>query len=297
MKRTLILILLAVISFSCQRAGRRPGDKLLVTVSILPQKYFIEQIAGNLVDVNVLIAKGMSHEDYSPTPRQLQEIEKSTAYIQIGELGFEKIWVPKIASMNSRMKIYNCSEGINYLRFAGESNHEVEHSSENSEYGGYDPHTWMSPKCVKMIAANVFKELKELLPSHKQELEKNYTAFINRIDNIIQMADQKLGNRSGHKFMIFHPALGYLAHDYGLEQISLEHEGKEPSTRHLKAVIDQAKASGIKVIFVQKEFSMSQSQTVSKEIGGKVIQIDPMDYNWENQMKGIIVDLSDALNR
>lgn len=294
MKRILLLMLLTVICFSCRRVGHG-GNQLSVTVSIFPQKYFVEQIGGRFVDVNVMIATGMSHESYSPTPRQLQELGHSKAYIQIGELGFEKIWMPKIIAMNRGMKVYNCSEGIQYRRFAGEKE-EIQQSHNPSDYSIFDPHVWMCPRDVKIIATNILKELSELDPAHRREYQQNYKAFIDKVNSVKQLADLKLGGHKGAKFMIFHPALGYLAEDYQLQQISIETEGKEPSARHLQMVIDQARASGIKVIFVQKEFSVSQSETISREIGGKVIQLDPMAYDWDGQMRKVITDLSAALN-
>ncbi len=294
MKRILLLVLLAVICLSCRRAGPR-GDQLSVTVSIFPQKYFVEQIGGRFVDVNVMIATGMSHESYSPTPRQLQELGHSKAYIEIGELGFEKIWMSKISAMNRGMKVYNCSEGIQYRRFTGEKE-EVQQTHLPSDYSVFDPHVWMCPSNVKIIAANILKELSELDPVHRREYQRNYKMFIAKVDAVKQLADTKLSGHKGAKFMIFHPALGYLAEDYQLQQISIETDGKEPSARHLRTVIDQAKAMGIKVIFVQKEFSVSQSETISREIGGKVIQLDPMAYDWDGQMRKMITDLSAALN-
>ncbi len=279
MKRYLFLFFILVAA--CQTAKKEQPHT--VTVSILPQKYFIEQIAGNLLQVNVLVPPGSSPHNYEILPSQMKELSKSKVWFQIGLLTFEDAWKEKMNKINKDLLIVNSSEGISLI--AG-SEHEHE-GGDHHHAEAFDPHVWLAPSEVKTLAKHTLETLQKSYPEHAEEFQKNYNAFIQKIDSLSAQIDQKLAPLKNRNILIFHPALAYFARQFKLEQIPLELDGKEPSPKHIKEIVDLAHQQNIRVIFIQKEFDPAFAQQMAHEINGLVLVIDPLDYNWEKQMLDI----------
>lgn len=273
------LYLFIVILIACQPQPKETSS--LVSVSILPQKYFVEQIAGHLLQVNVLVTPGSSPHNYEVLPSQMKDLAKSKAWLQIGLLTFEDAWKEKLANINKDLLIVNSSEGI--LPLAGDDHHEEGHEPA----GAFDPHVWLAPAEVKTLAQNTLKALTKSFPQHTSEFERNYSRFILKIDSLSAQIDQKLAPLKNRNILIFHPALAYYARQFNLDQIPLELDGKEPSPKHMKDIVDLAHQQNIHVIFIQKEFDSAFAKQMAQEINGEVLVIDPLDYNWEKQMLDI----------
>lgn len=273
--------LFLVLLFACQPKPKETSS--MVSVSILPQKYIVDQISGNLLQVNVLVPPGTSYHNYEVLPSQMKDLAKSKVWLQIGLLTFEDAWKEKLAEINKDLTIVNCSEGINLL--AGSDCEEVGH--DHGHEGAFDPHIWLAPAEVKMVAQNTLETLTKSFPEHAPEFEKNYSRFILKVDSLSVQIEQKLAPLKNRNILIFHPALGYYARQFKLEQTPLELDGKEPSPKHMKDIVDLARAQNIRVIFIQKEFDSENALQLSREIGGEVVIIDPLDYNWEKQMLDI----------
>lgn len=155
----------------------------------------------------------------------------------------------------------------------------------------------MSPRNVKIIARNIFQALIETDEKNESFYKSNYNMFISEVEALDKSITNAMENLTSRKFIIYHPALTYFAADYGLEQIPIELEGKNPSPLHIKQITDLALKENIKAILVQEQFDKSKAETISKEINGEVIMIDPLDYNWPNQLLEISHKLSQALNQ
>ena len=275
-----ILILLLV---ACQ--SKPKDERKLVTVSILPQKYFVDQIAGNLLHVNVLISPGSSPHNYEILPSQMKDLAKSKAWLQIGLLTFEAALNDKLADINKNLSIVNCSVGI--IPIADSEVSEEGHAQEHENHGAYDPHIWLAPAETKIMALNTLKALKAGFPDHATDFDSNYKRFITRIDSITALIEQKLTPLQNRNILIFHPALAYYARQFRMKQVALELNGKDPSPRHMKEIVDLAHTQNIHVIFIQKEFDSAFALQLSREIDGKVVIIDPLDYNWDKQLMDI----------
>ncbi len=275
------IYLLTFLLFACQTKQQETSN--IISVSILPQKYFVDQIAGELLHVNVLVPPGSSPHNYEVLPSQMKDLAKSKIWLQIGLLTFEDAWKEKLAEINKDLLIVNCSEGI--VPITGSECEEEGH--DHGDEGGYDPHIWLAPAEVKLIAQNTLKSLNTAFPEKSTSFEANYARFITKIDSLSFQFEQKLAPLKNLNILIFHPALGYYARQFNLEQIPLELDGKEPSPKHMKDVVDLARKENIKVIFIQKEFDSENALQLSREIGGEVMVIDPLDYNWEKQMHDI----------
>jgi len=290
-----IFFLISVLIFgliSCNTPKVVNAEKA-ISVSVLPQKYFVEAIAGSTIKVNVMIPPGASHSSYEPTAKQMNLLTNSQAYLKIGHLDFELAWMPRFVGINPEMKIFDLSEGIDLIAGNNHHHHESVHIHSEEETSGVDPHTWMSPANVKIIALNILNSLSSVYPADSSIFLANYFKLNSIVDSVLSQFNAQADNLKGKSFIIYHPALAYLARDYGMEQIVLEFEGKEPPPAHIKSIIDLAKEKDIKYIFVQKQFSIDNSRSLANEINAEIVPIDPMDEDWKRQMIEILKHLSE----
>lgn len=286
MKYVIVSFIIAILLISCQGSGEK-AENDLIAVSILPQKYFVEQIAGNTLNINVMVPPGASPATYDPSPKAIAAISQAIAYFKIGPIGFEKAWDSKLKSINEDLKFFDLSENISLI-----------HSEEgHSGHHGADPHIWMSVNNVKQIAENTFNALKELKPGHLELYQTNYKLFLQKLDSLDLWIRNQLENSERKTFIIFHPALTYYAKDYGLNQISLEFEGKQPTPRHFQHIVELANEKGIQHVFIQKQFDTESALTLANQLGAEIVTIDPLDVNWEYQIKNITQKLKEALNK
>jgi zinc transport system substrate-binding protein len=284
MKYILFSLLVIICSLpSCNRLREQPTEKT-ISVSILPQKYFVESITGKKVKVNVMIPPGASHSSYEPTARQMNLLVNSRAYFKVGYLDFELAWMPRFTGINPEMKVFDLSAGIEPI--LGSCEHPeistTTHSTGNEK--GIDPHTWMSPRNAKIIALNTLNSLIAVFPADSAGFKSNYLSFLLQLDEIDSLYMRNADKLKGRSFIIYHPALAYLARDYDMEQIVLEFDGKEPPPAHIKAIIDLARKKNIHTVFVQKQFSIDNSRSLAKEINAEIIRFDPLDEDWKGQM-------------
>jgi zinc transport system substrate-binding protein len=256
-------------------------EPLNVTVSILPQKYFVERIGGDLVNISVMVQPGESPATYEPKPEQMTALSNTDAYISIG-VPFEKAWLEKFQAANSSMKMVDTTQRID---------------RKATPDGGFDPHIWLSPSLVKIQSETIYSALAALDPANKGVYKANLNAFISDIEKLDANIRAKLEKTEIKKFIVFHPAWGYFAQDYGLEMIPVEVGGQEPSAQELAALIEQAKAENIKVVFAQPEFSQEDAETIAQEIGGEVILIGPLNPDWLNNLNKVAETFANVLNK
>jgi zinc transport system substrate-binding protein len=263
-------------------------------VSIAPQQYFVQKIGGDIVDVSVLVPPGADPHTYEPKPRQMAELSKTAVYFAVG-IDFEKAWMKKIAATNPGMRIVHTDAGIEKMALA---EHHHEHAKETKDAHGHDtthhhhegapdPHVWLSPQLVKIQAKHITEALAAVDSVNRTRYEENYTAFLREIDALDAEFKSLFADRQGTRFMVFHPSWGYFAQAYGLEQVPIEIEGKDPKLAQLKELIHHAKEHNIKVIFVQPQFSSKSAQMVSREIGGQLIAVDPLAGNWAENLREV----------
>jgi zinc transport system substrate-binding protein len=287
-----IFYLLAIIFFaSCSHgSGTKESEKgeRIITVSIEPFRYFIEAIGGDDFKVNVMVPSGANPHVYEPFPEQVYKLRKSVAYISNGYLGFEITWLGRFYDINKRMKKLTLSQNIEPLSSA--------HHHVGGHVEGADPHYWVSPKCAMIMAASVRDFLGELNPGNKSRYETNYQNLLSLITGIDKKASALFSGVKNKTFMIYHPNLGYLARDYGLEEISVEYEGKEPPPSRLKELIDRARTGNIRTIFVQREYDTKNAKAIAHEIGANVQIIDPLSGDWPGATMAIINELYESLS-
>jgi len=253
-----------------------------VAVSIIPQKTFVQKIGADKVNIMTVVQPGQSPHTYEPKPSQMQELSKAQVYFPI-EIDFENVWLDKFASQNKTMKIVPMTKGVQFITMKKHKQLQGEQKTIIKP----DPHTWISPLNVKIMAKTIYETLSLVDTQNKEFYKKNYLQFldeINDVDNQINKILVDVPNNA--KFMVFHPAWGYFARDYGLIQFPVEKEGKEPSPKVMMKIIKKAREENIKAIIVQKEFSTKAATALANELNIKVIQESPLAKNWgENLIK------------
>lgn len=267
----------------------RAEEKLLVFVSIPPQKYMVQQIGQALLDVEVMIPAGADPHIYEPKPRQMVALSKARLYFAIGIQPFENTWLKKLVSSNPEMMLVHTDRGVQKIPMTTPQHKAERHAGEP------DPHIWLSPPLVMKQAQTILNALLEFDPASRTVYETNYQAFVSEL----QALDAELKNifaaKQGLQFMVLHPAWGYFAHTYGLKQVPIEIEGKDPKPAQLKELIDYAKHNQIKIIFVQPQFSPRNAELVAKEIGGQVVFADPLAADWSDNLREVAGKFKSAL--
>ncbi|WP_185957496.1 metal ABC transporter solute-binding protein, Zn/Mn family [Saccharicrinis carchari] len=289
MKKKIAAVLFGIAAIAIGSCKPQPSGSTSISVSIQPQKYLVQQLLGEDVAVNVLIPKGSSPATYAPSPVQMKELGESEVYLRIGHIGFEQAWTERIAEINPDLKIVDTSIGISYIN--GEDYVHGDHVHK----GGIDPHVWTSPKSMLTVLANTRQALLSIFPEKREEILKRSTAIeqkVKTLDNEFKTKCESLTNKS---FYIFHPAYTYLARDYGLEQISIEHKGNEPSAQWLRKLIDKAREQNIKAIFIQEEFDKRNAEILAAELNIPTVQVNPLSVDWENEMRQTLLKLEKAL--
>jgi zinc transport system substrate-binding protein len=273
----------------------RIASPLNVTVSILPQKYFVERIGGEHVVVNVMVEPGASPATYEPKPEQLTALSEAAVYFSIG-VPFEKAWLDKITSANEEMLMVDTAAGIERVPIDAHYKAGLGGRPE-SEAEGRDPHIWLSPELVKIQAQDVYDGLVELDPANEAEYKANLESFLADIDELIADIEKTLEGIKSRKFMVFHPAWGYFGDDFELEMIPIEVGGQEPSAAELAGLITTAKEEGIRVVFAQPEFSTRDAETIAKEIGGEVLLISPLAPDWLDNLRRVAKTFAEVLGQ
>lgn len=292
----LISLTFALAGFSCNVTDKNE-ELPVVSVSIHPQKYLIEKIAGSRFQVNVMVPPGASPATYEPSLSQMKLLHRSIQYYQIGHLGFEKAWMEKISEAAPSMEIIDLSETLVLIRGEHKHNHAHEQSHEEETYGvhsGIDPHIWMSVKNMKIMSGKVLESLRPVLPGNETVLEQNHQLFISELDSLDREIERMTEPLEQRSFFIYHPALSYFARDYGLEQVSLEREGKSPSPSHMKEMTDLGLEKGIRTIFIQSQFDQNNARVLAGELEAEIVSINPLDEQWDLQIRDIANKISSA---
>ena len=278
MSKISIIALYAIVGILVFACGSTPTSKRVITVSIQPQKHILEKIVGDKFEITSLLSPGSNPEAYEPNLSHLMNLEKSEAYFRIGNIGFELAIVNKAKNNNPDLKIYDNSFGVDFIEGSHGATEDEAHRHE------IDPHIWSSVPNMMKIAENMYNAILQLDPKNKKYYTKNYNKVKQNLMALNDSIAAKLLPLKGTAFAVWHPSLSYFARDYGLKQVSLEYDGKESSVKHLQKKIAEAKDKNIKIFFFQKEFDSKQAETINEQIGAKMVSINPMNYNWQEEM-------------
>lgn len=277
-----ILVLSTLSLYGCGNNVQEEATekKPVIAVSIVPEQTFVEAVCGDLVDVVTLIPPGNSPENYEPTPEEMEEFSDASLYFSIGVPTEEANILPNAGDVKVISLQTQVAEVYEERMF---------------ESGERDPHIWLSPKRVKVMVETIAREMGEFDQENKETYEQNAEAYIAQLDELDQEIIDVLEGVQNRKFIVYHPAFGYIADDYGLEMVALEEDGKEATVQHLQEMIDLAKEENIKVIFYQEEIDSSQSEAFAEEIGGKTIQLSPLAADYIDNLNNMVETMAEVM--
>ena len=285
---SIIIFLIVLCSLTGVRlitsCGSGPAERPIVTVSIEPQRYILEHITGDRVQVRSLLTEGANPESYDPSVTHMYNLGKSLGYLRMGNIGFEAALVDKISEANPGLKIFDTSAGVSPILGT--------HSHGDHEHSAVDPHTWTSVKNVKIIARNMLEAMQEVDPDNKTYYAHNYEAFAAHLDSLDNVITARLAPHRGKSFMVWHPSLSYFARDYGLNQVIVGNaENKDNSVNDLRTAIDSARSTGARIFFFQKDIDSRQVSAINSELQSDEVNINPLSYQWEDE----IIRIADAI--
>jgi len=280
----LILVLAPVLFPPASALG---ADIPLVFVSIPPKKSFVEHVAGSLVRVEVLLPPGASPATYEPTPHQMVSLKHADLYLSIG-VPFEGRLLQKVAELIPELQIIDCRRGVELVPMEG-------HPHEAANGATFDPHIWLDPVRVKIIAGTIADGIAGMLPGAASDLNRNLDAFRNALDHVDAGVSDQLAAYSGRELLVFHPAYGYFTRRYGLRQLAVEVEGKAPSARQLVKLVQVVRDSGQTTIFAQPQFSGAAASTVAEAVGCTVVELDPLAEDYLTNLVTMSERISTAL--
>ena len=288
-----LTFLLMLLTGCAAAPAQQESGRLNVTVSILPEKYFVERIGGDKVQVNVMVGPGDSPHTYEPKPEQMAALSRSRVYFAIG-VEFEGAWLEKFRSANPEMVLVDVSGSIEKIPM---EDHHDEGETEEDDHSGeeLDPHIWTSPENTKTIARQIAETLSEVDGQNASYYLSNLEDLLTEIDQLQIDIKDLLKDKQNRQFLVFHPAWGYFAQEYGLEEISIEVGGTEPSASELSAIITNALANNIRIVFAQPEFSTQIADYIASEINGKVVLITPLAEDWLENLRLVALSLAENL--
>ena len=280
-------ILLWVLTPFALFAGARPEPDqraLTVFVSIPPQAYFAERIAGDRAEVHVLVSPGLSPHTFEPTPRQMAVLARADIFFRVG-VEFENALLPRIEGTTESLQIVDCLAGIR------------RRAMDSGDDEGLDPHVWLSVRNAIQISQTIHAALVRLDPDERIGYDRRLSALVDDLDDLDERIREILKPVEGKEIFVFHPSFGYFADDYGLTQVAVETGGSEPSARELAKLIDRATEKGVRVIFVQPQFSQRTADTIATQIGGAVVAIDPLARDYVDSLERMARAVEEALRR
>ncbi len=248
-----------------------------VAVSVPPQAYLVDRIGGEAVEVTVMIPPGTSPETYAPSPKERLALEGARLYVKVGHprFLFEKRHIDPFLKDHPGIHVVDMAEGAELL--------------------AEDPHLWVDPQIMAGAAQRIASALAELSPRHRRRFEANLQALLEDIRHLDETLKARLAPFRGRAFLVYHPAWGYFARRYGLRQMAIEQGGKPPGPRALIALIEKAKQEGIKVIFVQPGFDRQAAEAIARDIGARLVEVNPLAYDWLHTLETFGELLSEAL--
>ncbi len=296
------------------------SEKLRLAATIPAQEYFLEQIGGDRVTVEILLPPGADPHTYEPRPAQLRHLDRVQSYFSIG-LHMESAWLERFREMYPDMRIVPMHSGIERRPMpesyeealkpvppaknkeehghSGESNEQgQEHSSQGHDHSSHeheesghehchhlDPHVWLSPPLARIMAQNVREELIRIDPENAEEYNRNYLDLARRLSSLDRDLSELFAGVERRVFLVFHPSWGYFARAYGLNQIPIELEGRQVTAKRMSRLISIAREQELEAVFVQPQFSSRAAEQLAAELDLDILEIDPLAADWEANLR------------
>ncbi|MBA3720855.1 MAG: zinc ABC transporter substrate-binding protein [Parachlamydiaceae bacterium] len=269
------IIYLFLFFFAFSLKAEDPKTPYLL-VSIAPYKFFVEKIAGNTVQVGLMVPAGASAHSYEPTPKQIFSASTASLWFRIGET-FEDRVIEALKSHNPNLKVIDLRQGLDLI---------------GSTPGGcacchassMDLHFWLSARLGQIQAKTIAEALILQYPANAALYRTNLDKFLKELQNLDKEIQTILASIQNRNILVSHPAYAYFCRDYDLKQYSIEFEGKDPTPQQLNKTLTLARELKIQTIFTQIQYSSKGAKLIASDIGAKVFMLDPYSENFFNSM-------------
>lgn len=284
-------------AFAAQ-AAHGSGGPPKITAGVLPIAYMVERITGNDADITVLVAQGQDPHTFEPTPKLVAKMVESDLLFKTG-FGFEDALIKKLTALSGTIQIVDVQQGIQLRESEEDGDHKHSHKAVKRPHhdgaSDFDPHTWLDPVFAKQIAANIADALIQRDPTKAELYRSNLAQLDSDLDAVHAKLEKILEPLKGRKFYVYHPAYGYFGARYGLKQVAIQSGGKEPTAKQVAKLITSAKKDGVRIIFVQPQFSQKTADAIAKEINGAVVPLDDLAKDYLKNFEDMAVKLEQAL--
>lgn len=289
--RMLLSFALLFVPFSAQ--AKEDGTRLKVVVTIAPLARFVSGVTQDTADIVVMVPPGSDPHSYEPKPEQLKELSSADVYVMLGSgMDFERAWMDKLRALNRKMLICDAGKGIELI---DAEEHEHGLSALAHRHGNKDPHIWLSPANAVIMVRNIEKSLAAANPDNTDFYAVNAREYIVELKRLDAELKEKLAAQRGRAFLVFHPAWGYFAKEFGLREMAVEVAGKEPTVRELALILEEAKENKCRTVFVSPQFSKRTSEVIAKEIGGTVVSVDSLAGDYEENLRRVAEEFSKSM--
>jgi len=280
---TLIAAGLVALMVSVNPASSSDDGRIRVMVSILPQAEFVEAVGGEHVNVTVMVPPGREPHTYAPIPSQMMALERADLYFEIGAgLEFELVWMPRFVELNGDMLVVNGSKDVRLMKM--------------DEGGATDPHIWLSPENAMTMVQNLCHGLIRIDPLNTSDYENNTRAYLQRLDRLDRNISDALAPLQNRNLLALHPAWGYFAEEYGLTQVAIEKNGRDPTALGMAEILDFAKQHNVSVVFAEPQFSTRMAEDVAAEIGGAVVIVDDLARDYVDNLESVAMKIAEGLS-
>ncbi len=292
--RRTLLMLAGVCAAGLARAAERPH----VYVGLPPQRWLVQQLASNRVEIGLLLAPGQNPHTFEPAARQVKEMVAADGYLLMG-LPFEHALLQKLRGVNPGLRVFDLTQGIARRESAGQAHagHGGAAEDHDDGCGAADPHVWLTPAGMGIMASNAAVALSALDPAGREGYEARRVACQQACAQLDAELRALLAPVRGGLMLTYHASWGYFAEAYGLRQVAVEAEGRAPAARQLAALIDLARQEQVRCIFTEPPYDPKPCQTVARQIGAVVAVIDPLAEAWDGNLRAIAAQVRQALER
>lgn len=299
MKKALLLslVLMLALTACASPTVQDEAEKLTISVSILPQQWFVDQIGGDRVRTQAMVGSGDDPHTYEPTPQQMTNLANSEIYFTIG-VEFESVWLPRFESANPDLKVIDTTVGIEFIPAIGAHEHEQNDVEDQAVTASEsDPHIWFSPVRMKKMSQTMAAAMQSADPQNADHYQSNLDNLLKQIDAVDAEVRKQLEGSTRDQFLVVHPAWGYVAEDYGLHMLAVEIGGNEPAPETLSQIITLAREHKINTLVIEKGSNARLATSITEQTGIQfVVEWDPMAYDWPASMMMIAETLHQALN-
>jgi len=282
----LIALLVSIVSLSGCISQEEAHSQVKVATTIIPLGEFVQAVGGDRVYVTVLVPPGADPHTFEPSPSQIRDVADADIYVENG-VGLES-WMNSILQVNPHMLVIDTSKGVRLITgTSGEDTAE--------DVNAADPHIWLTPRDAMIQVRNICEGLIQIDPTNKDYYINNRDNYINKLKDLDTYLNTTFAGKKERKFIVLHPAWTYFARDYGLTQIAIEAEEKEPGPRYLAEIVDTAKANNITTVFVEPQYNPKSAEVIANEINGKVVSIDDLATNYIDNLRSVGEKIAQSL--